>query len=166
MNTIEEARGPFWQAITVRQPFASAIAIGGKPLENRSWKFPGTIELPRYIAIHAGRELYDLSAEGARELMQLWPGLPQDEADLPMSAIVGIVKVIRTSNLAEARTWCANNGIDERWAVGPCCWMMPRRIALKTPIPYKGAQGLWPVRDAAAIAALDDVLRPLVSDVA
>ena len=74
------------KAVTVLQPYASAIAAGVKPWENR----PRPIRLddgPIWLALHAGLKLYP-SAEiyqRAYRKSGMWPDAP-DLAALPMGA--------------------------------------------------------------------------------
>lgn len=148
------------RAITVRQPFASALVYGPKRVENRSK--PLTVNSPdwapdargdRWVAIHSGRELYDLDAEGAHWLRGLWSRLPMTEEGLPMSALLGFARVRGwvehdgdASDLGAAET---ERVLFDPWAVGPWCMVLDRMTALATPIaPVRGALGLWSVPDA------------------
>lgn len=58
------------RALTVREPFASLIVMGLKPIENRTLAFPKTMPLPCTIAIHASTDdatiyddVYDVTAD-------------------------------------------------------------------------------------------------------
>lgn len=91
-----------WSALTLLQPFASAIAVGPKRVENRPWHR----RVPRggmWVALHAGKGLYDrgdLLVRAWRETdidgppFGLWPEAP-DLADMPRGALLGVMRVAR-----------------------------------------------------------------------
>lgn len=124
------------RAITVRQPWASAIIVGPKRVENRSWPWPSTLRLPSWIAIHAGARLDEGDLEQAR---RLWPECP-GRGELPTRAILGVVQVVR------GRIGTAQVCRQDPWATGPWCWVLRDPRPLPEPIPYfDGKLGLWAV---------------------
>ncbi len=44
------------RSITIREPFATAIALGAKCIENRSLPYPKSLPLPMTVAIHASND--------------------------------------------------------------------------------------------------------------
>jgi len=131
------------RALTVLQPFASALMFGPKDPENRFQR----LHLPEggiWVAIHAGLRLYPANEAGIREV---WPECPAFK-DMVRGSILGLrhLKEIRRydpSQDAELR--------DDPWATGPWCWMFGRRLIAPEPIPHRGMQGLWrPAPDALA----------------
>ena len=52
-------------ALTIHQPWASAIVLGPKRVENRTWRPPATLVGQR-LAVHAGKVL---SREASEELL-------------------------------------------------------------------------------------------------
>lgn len=85
-------------AITVHQPFALALALGLKPVENRVWRPP-----PRHVggelAIHAGAKW---SEEGVRGLVGSWfrHGLWNGRALEEFSTVGAVVKACDESRSA------------------------------------------------------------------
>ena len=82
------------KGFTLLQPYASAIAIGPKRIENR----PQARRIPPgglWLGLHAGKTLYD-SAEAIRRVwvdkFGIWPFCPE-LADLPMGAMLGIMRI-------------------------------------------------------------------------
>jgi len=100
-----------WSALTLLQPFASAIAVGPKRIENRPWRRrvpPGGM----WVALHAGKGLYDradllvrawreTSAAEGGPLFGLWPEAPDLEA-MPRGALLGMMHVARIVRYPEA----------------------------------------------------------------
>ena len=131
------------KAVTVLQPYASAIAAGVKPWENR----PRPIRLddgPIWLALHAGLKLYP-SAEiyqRAYRKSGVWPDAP-DLAALPMGAILGVMRIDDCQPIAKVR---------DPWACGPFCWRVGEVRLLPRPVPCKGSQGFWALWNTRAAA--------------
>jgi hypothetical protein len=117
------------KAITIRQPYAWAIMLGEKLIENRSqaWKYRGL------LAVHAG-DAY--SSEGCDEVKSIM-GFCPPPAGAVRGAILGVVDLV---------------GIHEGW--DGCCAPWGHRGArahlelanprsLPEPIPCRGQLGLW-----------------------
>lgn len=156
-------------ALTVLQPFASAIARFGKDVENRTWLPGARLPVGGWLAIHAGMRDYP----GANlDAFQVWfafaagSHLSADDADvayeaiqvagawrdrivsdrcrssLPHAEIVAVAQVAAFSDpAAKASPWAVPG--QEQWRFG-------RVFALPEPVPCKGAQGLWRVPDDVA----------------
>ncbi len=117
------------KALTVRQPWADAIAHGEKRTENRTWQ-PPKKHIGTRILIHAGAA-YDpmgrfiITDRGA---LNSWPDT--------RGAIIAV---------AELR--------DAHAAAGGCCapwgepnvyhWTLADVVALAEPVAAKGALGFW-----------------------
>ncbi|MCI2958190.1 ASCH domain-containing protein [Agromyces atrinae] len=124
--------------LTVRNPWAWAIATGEKDVENRTWltHFRGP------IAIHAGLA-YDMEASNFGPMMRLMNERDvrhsQQGSQLVRGAIVAVgelVDVVRDS--------------DSRWAMPDCYhWLLANVRPLATPIPYKGSLSLSRLADRA-----------------
>lgn len=150
------------KAITVRQPYATAIIDLGKDTENRTrrWRYQGT------LAIHAAKLWHDRLddpvlldaytrwlwddepppaggwAAAARQVGPIEPGFDRDEMLFPRGVILGTVDLKRCHP-----------------AIGGCCapWgergrgtfhlelVNPRRLV--TPIPWQGKQQMWDLPD-------------------
>lgn len=133
-------------ALTIHQPWASAIAAGVKPIENRTFEPPSSVFGSR-LAIHAGKRIDGDGILACKEL-----GFEIAPDDMPISAIIAVATVIG---------WVGTLGYDglalgraddrARWRKNP--WFNPRPenigwilddvIALPTPVPCRGFQGVW-----------------------
>lgn len=135
-------------ALTVQQPFASAIIAGPKRVENRPWA--PTRPLPMWIAIHAGvGSFHLLPADFDSWLDRIWPG--RQGVPLPRGVFLGVARVDRVVRGRDMH--------QDPWYLGsPKCWILGAVRALPEPIPCKGAQGLWRVPDGAALSALRNLL--------
>lgn len=136
--------------LTIRQPWAWAIAAGFKHVENRSRNIAG--DYRGLVAIHAGRQ-EDTGARTHPEIIRLarehW-GVEPTDLFTGMPKMFG--HVIAVANLwavhkhpGGAGFLCCPNAPDRylRWAepgVWHLCFSVPRKLA--EPIPYKGALGL------------------------
>lgn len=121
------------KAITVCEPYASAIIRGPKRVENRQqpWKFRGR------LLIHAGKSTKFMGTLTAAELAD-WP--EYDESKLTFGAILGSVEVYDCVELRRPMS-------DDPWACGPYCLLLRDPESFAVPIPYRGALGLFDVPD-------------------
>lgn len=137
------------RALTVRQPWAWAIATQGKNIENRTWKTP----YRGLVAIHAGKSGEDMDAV-----------LPVDQADRRFRAIYAKVKLSRAMTPEAVHLLCGRvvavaelRGCHEEeyggvrcgpWAIpGQWHWNLFDARPLSEPVPCKGALGLWRLPD-------------------
>lgn len=114
----------YLRAITIRQPWASAIFMERAPkdIENRTW---GTSYRGR-LFIHAARKVERDAPDHA------WPG--GRNADLPVQAIIGHVIVAN----------CTFGDQPGRWASpGQFHWWLSEPVALPSPVPCPGKLGIW-----------------------
>lgn len=119
------------RALTVQQPWASLLALGRKPWENRP-RDPGVRPGGQWVAVHAGLAIH-ADADRARALA---PDLDLD--DVPRGAVVGLVWLrpgVPVEDVVDGR----------EWATGPICLPASDAIALPEPIPCRGMLGLWRV---------------------
>jgi hypothetical protein len=110
-------------ALTIKQPWASAIAAGLKRIENRTWR-PAAARLPLQVAVHAGVRLDRAGVAFCRSM-----GAPVEE--LPQGAIVAVATVVR---VVEASA--------DPWWFGPFGWVLEDVVAIE-PIPCAGRLSLW-----------------------
>lgn len=110
-------------ALTIRQPWASAIVLGHKAIENRTWR-PAACRLPMRLAIHAGKRVDQAGLEFIARMGIVLP-------ELPTSAILAVVTVEQIVDRS-----------DDPWFHGPLGWVL-RDIHRVWPIPCDGQQGLW-----------------------
>lgn len=123
------------QMLTVCQPYAHLIAIGAKPIENRTWPTAWRGEL----AIHAGKSRDWLEAEDKIRYPNMAYG-----------AIVAVVQVVAC--LHHDTSW--PDAYTPLWshehAHGPWCWVLEHVDRLVVPVPARGAQGIVLVSTAIA----------------
>jgi activating signal cointegrator 1 len=150
------------KALTICQPYAYLICLPdddprAKRVENRKW----SMDFYRGpMLIHAGksRAFLDLSEDGKRdEIYDI------AMSDMPFGALVGICNVVDCFRKADTyqfvqavnkRPWLGTHQHVE----GPYCWVLTECRKFETPIPFRGAQGLFDVPDvvvAEAIEAID-----------
>lgn len=118
------------KALTICQPYADLIAIGEKRVENRSW--PTRYRGP--IAVHAGKS--------RRWLVELSP-----PPEMVLGAVVAIAEIVDVLHIDEImrgthdqrHPWLRQHPHTE----GDWCWVLDNVQRLASPIPCKGAQGLW-----------------------
>jgi hypothetical protein len=127
------------KALTVRQPWAGAIAHQTKRVENRTWKLPAKHEGDRII-IHAGAQP-DRHAQVYGEHLDVY------------GAIVAVATI----------TGChydnGNQVCCSYWAQpGLYHWELADVVALEQPIPAKGALGFW-TPDADTLTAVEQQLQ-------
>lgn len=113
-------------ALTVRQPFASAIVAGVKPGDNRRRDAP--LCVGQWIAIHAGATMHEDEARAR----SLWPECP---SDLPLGAIVGAARFARTVDAADRP--------HDPWARAGMRYWLFDRVVVVPPIRASGSRGLW-----------------------
>jgi hypothetical protein len=147
---------PGLKALTVRQPWGTAIARWDKRVENRTW-----LTTHRgLLAIHTGGS-WDRSAEHAHTLTNAFArhsganrtyidsvytnGLdPRDDHMFPRSAIIAVATITGCHQCAD--------GSCSPWAIaGQWHWELADVHALARPVPTAGRLGLWaPTPEVAA----------------
>ena len=128
------------KALTISQPFASLIADGSKWIENRTW--PTTYRGP--LLIHAGKGSQYLSRA---ELQKYQTGVIVAVAELIACVTLEMAIDARARGCGSKRP----EHFSPRWeeilqhkhAEGPWLWVLRDVVKLDSPIPYRGAQGLW-----------------------
>lgn len=129
------------KALTVKEPWASAIAYGGKNIENRDWytHYRGP------IAIHAGAKVDDEMLEhhckqvrgGSKKKLGDWLrlGLKRHWSDfdelVTPSHFVAIAMIVD----------CVDKS-SSPWFRGQWGWVLEGIVPI-VPIPHKGSLGLW-----------------------
>jgi hypothetical protein len=123
------------KALTLTQPWATAIFRLNKQIETRSWK---TYYRGR-IAIHAAKGF----PKYAREFAEAERTLGRILKDLPFGAIIGLVTIVDVQRTEDVRPHLSELELlygdysDGRWA-----WIFTEFISIE-PIPCRGHQGLW-----------------------
>jgi len=168
------------KALTIKQPWAGCIAHLDKRVENRSWRCPEK-HLGTVVAIHSaalpedsifqvpdGEKWATLFAGDAEwDAWRFWQlgQRPRDAANWPPKLALG--SIVGTARIAGChwRGWEGECGDPSGYSAGVICspwsmlnqwhWELTDVRPLVTPVPCKGALGLWtvPADAGAAIAA-------------
>jgi len=138
------------RALTIRQPWASLMALRLKQMETRSWdtKYRGP------VAIHAGLAwpcpignyftIGDFEFERCRSGLIMWgPGCERATL-LPMGAVVAVGELFQTRSTTNSEH-CPD---DRERALGDhspgrFAWSITSISRLPQPIPAVGHQGFW-----------------------
>ena len=129
------------RAISLWQPWATAIALGVKRIETRGWETP----IRGRIAIHAAKR-WDLAQRQFASEEWRAGRLPPPSA-LPFGAIVATVELVdcvRTRDVSDLSDLEREYG---DYAYGRFAWILADIKPLAVPIPFKGAQGFFNVPD-------------------
>lgn len=133
-------------ALSVWQPWASAITWGEKACETRSWMttYRGLILI--HAAQHRSAETRDLCAEApeiASALAQR--GVSYDE--LPRGAFVALARLKAVTAIRDGRSvhLSTKEVAWGDWSLGRYAWWLTDAVAIDPPIRAKGQQGLWRV---------------------
>lgn len=130
------------RAITLWQPWATAMALGLKLCETRSW----ATTYRGLLAIHAGKRL---EKDDARIML---PGVP-----MPLGVVLGAVELVdclmmtkgawRSSVLLGAGIAIDDQTQSERdwgdWKIGRFAWVTRPVVWFREPVAAVGHQGLW-----------------------
>jgi activating signal cointegrator 1 len=137
------------KALSLRQPWATLVAIGAKRVETRSW----TTNYRGPLAIHASRRLSPAEARlccTSPFRVALEAGgyrfddtSPRNPFPLPLGMVVAV------ANLVEVRQITASNIPDEPersfgdYTLGRYAWHLSEIVCLAEPILARGSLGLW-----------------------
>lgn len=125
------------KALTVKQPWAWAIAHHEKRVENRTWK---PKDPPDFLAIHAGKKDRDY-VRSALNHLEGQKGIPIKDLPhpdlIPYGAVVAVSKIAR---IVEDRAELPAG--QDRWWDGPVGWVL-EDVTPIDPVECRGALGLW-----------------------
>jgi len=147
------------KALTLTQPWASLVAFGAKKIETRSW----STNYRGPLAIHAAKGATTdvirlafvepfkavLNASGYRLFSQLPRG-----ALIATCQLVGVIPVYKIADHGVYQ-WTGPDGRDYRfdltdqerafgdYTFGRYAWLLADVYELHTPVPARGALGLW-----------------------
>lgn len=112
--------------LSLKQPWAWAVAAGKKRVENRTWSTPyrGT------VYIHASGKLDRAGVDWLRQQTSLKP-----PSDFVHGAVVAVVDIVDVVTKREAATFAP-------WFSGPYGFVLTRIRRLRTPVLEKGRLGL------------------------
>jgi ASCH domain len=127
-------------AITVRNPWAYAIAIGVKSIENRCWptKFRGRI----YIHAASKADTDPAAVERCRQLLAAQGITMPPLETLPRGVLV-----------ARAKLTDCGHFFDDPWAVEDSWHFKLTEAQRITPVPMRGALGIWKITSPLAFCA-------------
>jgi hypothetical protein len=127
------------KALTIKEPWASLIADGGKLIENRSW-------FTRYrgpLAIHAGCGW----ERRAGELMSAALGAPVPQPirhHHTAGRVLAIVELVDCVPLDElAHRYPMHAATNRQHLFGPWCWVLDQVQPVVTAQTVPGRLGLW-----------------------
>ena len=128
------------RAISLWQPWATAIAFGTKKIETRHW----STDYRGPLAIHAAKR-WDRSQRDFASVELVMCRLPPR---VPLGAIVAVC-VLSDVRLAQdlAITISPIERMYGDYSFGRYGWVLTDIRALPEPIPFKGAQGFFNVPD-------------------
>jgi hypothetical protein len=154
------------KALSLWQPWATAIAMGAKLVETRAW----TIPYRGPLAIHAGKSdagaQLILASPSARAVWRAVLACNTDSElkrklldELPRGALLCTIDLVDILPIEKAgthaarryhlhgRSWCENDLGDYR--AGRSAWLLaePSRRLLPEPVPCRGHQMLFDVPD-------------------
>lgn len=150
--------GEQMKAITIKQPWATLIALGEKKFETRSWqtKYRGK------IAIHAGKTVDKVALNEVAIMAALSRNGIKSHTVLPTGAVIATVDLVEchkitndymsmyeeekagteTGLLIEGNEWWFGDYSEDRYA-----WELTNLHVLSNPIPAKGKLNLWEWED-------------------
>lgn len=152
------------KALSIRQPWAWAIACAAKTVENRTRRTSHT----GLIAIHASLRSDDdaLMPVPAAIRKHLTAQRDLNPLLLARGAVIGTALIVGAHQHPDAGSGCGyHDSADSHWPTcspwamaGQWHWVLTGVRALATPVPCRGALGLWNVPEdvgAAVTAQLD-----------
>ena len=130
------------KALSLIQPWATAIMIGNKKIETRSWR----TSYRGRIAIHAAKSFLKWAREFAETERALGRIPDSLFPRLPFGMIIGFATIVgmrRTEDLEQEIT--ALERLYGDYSSGRWGWILTDILPLPQPIPCKGALSLWEV---------------------
>lgn len=148
------------KAISLWQPWASAIAVGAKCYETRSWPaVSGGGLYSGWLAIHASKRTKEPKEDGGEELSYVWLQLCANEPmsakrfisagfskweKLPLGAVVA-VGWLKASHRTEKLHVSSEENNWGGFGSGRFAWEFSEVWRLNTPLPVRGEQKLFDV---------------------
>ena len=116
-------------ALSIRQPWAWAIIVGRKRIENRTWR----TRVRGRIAVHSSRR----PDQHWRALVAMLVGAERESCEQsPLGCIIGTVELVA----------CVDESDDPAFG-GDVGFVLADPQPLAEPIPCKGRLGFWAVPD-------------------
>ena|ERR1043166_1712591 len=134
---------PTVKALSLWQPWASAVSINAKRIETRSWWTPYRGRL----AIHAAKkdtpELREFFTWKACEpVRRVFPRFD----DLPLGAIIATCRLVECLQATDVDCLSEQEKALGDYSLGRYAWVFEEIERLDTPVPCRGFQGIfdWP----------------------
>jgi hypothetical protein len=142
------------RALSLTQPWATIVARGLKPIENRRWT-PPIAMYGETFAIHASKTW---DKEGELWIRETWEGFDDvvdaiGDAVLVRSAILGVARLTGYMSKSDRLFYTAAGGRivaspgheleSNPWYVGPYGFTLDQVRELNVPIPVSGALSFW-----------------------
>jgi hypothetical protein len=128
------------RAISLWQPWATAIVVGSKRIETRHW----TTKYRGPLAIHAAKR-WDRQQ---REFASVEFTLGRLPRRLPFGAVIATARLVDVQPTEElALTASAVERLYGNYEFGRFGWLLEDVVALPEPIPYRGGQSFFTVPD-------------------
>lgn len=128
--------------ITIRQPWATLVALGEKEFETRSWRTNHRGEL----AIHAGKKI-DKAICRQEPFKSVLSKHGYTESNLPVGVIVAIGSLEECYEITHDGNgggWVSGNEYDfGDYTEGRFAWKLAGMTPLSHPIPVNGKLSLW-----------------------
>ena len=125
------------KALSLTQPWSTLVVTGAKRFETRSWstKYRGP------LLIHAAKRFPAYAKDYALEVYRNAAVLP----DFPLGAIVGRVYLLEVVHVEDLLALSIQEAKYGDYTPGRWVWQLAGAEMFETPIPYKGALGLFEV---------------------
>lgn len=140
------------RGLSVRQPWAWAIAYAGKDVENRSRRttYRGLLAIHASLTVEHGV----LMPTPAAIRKHLTAQRDQDPRPQVTGAIIAVAELYGCHDAPQTGAGCSRSAIMcSPWALeGQFHWQLRMVRPLPMPVPCKGALGLWHLPDAAHAA--------------
>lgn len=143
------------KALSYRQPWAWLVAMGIKPIENRTWKCPEKY-IGKRILIHASAKWDDNHREMSRLFTpDQWKSLSRETqllmsgGTLPLKAIIGSVEIVDCV-VNHSSLWSQHEAFNWKYDRDGNLiknttynWVLAHPILFPEPIPCKGSLSFW-----------------------
>jgi hypothetical protein len=139
------------KALSLWQPWASAMAVGAKRYETRSWAAPRTVIGAR-MAIHAAKRRHTEDREcfedildechESRAMFEAFLDLSYDSLPRGVVLCTGILKAchrVEDLQVSAIERWWGN------YSAGRFAWEFTDITVLAQPVPFIGRQGIFEV---------------------
>lgn len=128
------------KALSLWQPWASAIAVGAKTIETRSWWTPYRGALAIHAAKTDNAELREFFTwDACQSLRRHYPTFD----DLPFGAIVATCRLVECLKTTDIDGLTTQERALGDYTAGRYGWVLAEIRMLPLPIPARGAQQLW-----------------------